>query len=156
MGKEPTFKAGDKGDSNLIPGLRRSLWRRKWQPTPGFLPGESKVREAWQATVQMVAKSRTRLGMNRLTRFCGFIFYDYPKYSTHPILPLPGISSPELALYPLKLPSPNGTDLTKPFPEAMAAVFDHPHPLFVFKPLVYCLRFTLLKGRPSFYLVLNT
>ena len=25
----------------LIPGLRRPPWRRKWQPTPVFLPGES-------------------------------------------------------------------------------------------------------------------
>jgi len=25
----------------LIPGLGRFPWRRKWQPTPVFLPGES-------------------------------------------------------------------------------------------------------------------
>ena len=30
------------GDVGLIPGLgRSSLWSRKWQPTPVFLPGES-------------------------------------------------------------------------------------------------------------------
>ena len=29
------------GDAGLIPGLGRSPWRRKWQPTPIFLPGES-------------------------------------------------------------------------------------------------------------------
>ena len=33
--------AGDARDSGSIPGLGRSPWRRKWQPTPVFLPGES-------------------------------------------------------------------------------------------------------------------
>ena len=36
-------------------------WRRKWQPTPVFLPGESKDRGAWRATVHGAAKSRTGL-----------------------------------------------------------------------------------------------
>ena len=36
-------------------------WRRKWQPTPVFLPGESQGREAWWAEVYGVAQSRTRL-----------------------------------------------------------------------------------------------
>ena len=29
------------GDVGLIPGSERSPWRRAWQPTPVFLPGES-------------------------------------------------------------------------------------------------------------------
>ena len=29
------------GDPGLIPGWGRFPWRRKWQPTPVFLPGES-------------------------------------------------------------------------------------------------------------------
>ena len=33
-------------------------WRRKWQPTPVFLPGNPMDRGAWQATVHGVAKSR--------------------------------------------------------------------------------------------------
>ena len=37
------------------------LWRRKWQPTPVFLPGESQGRGAWWAAVYGVAQSRTRL-----------------------------------------------------------------------------------------------
>ena len=37
-GKESACKAGDAGS---IPGLGTSPWRRKWQPTPVFLPGES-------------------------------------------------------------------------------------------------------------------
>ena len=34
--------------------------RRKWQPTPVFLPGESQGRGAWWAAVYGVAQSRTR------------------------------------------------------------------------------------------------
>ena len=36
-------------------------WRRKWQPTPVFLPGESQGRGAWWAAVCGVAQSRARL-----------------------------------------------------------------------------------------------
>ena len=36
-------------------------WRRKWQPTPVFLPGESWGWGAWWAAVYGVAQSRTRL-----------------------------------------------------------------------------------------------
>ena len=33
--------AGDIRDLGLIPGSGKSPWRRAWQPTPVFLPGES-------------------------------------------------------------------------------------------------------------------
>ena len=36
-------------------------WRRKWQPTPVFLPGESQGRGAWWAAIYGVTQSRTRL-----------------------------------------------------------------------------------------------
>ena len=36
-------------------------WRRKWQPAPVFLPGESQGRGAWWAAVYGVAQSQTRL-----------------------------------------------------------------------------------------------
>ena len=36
-------------------------WRRTWQPTPVFLPGESHGQRAWWATVHSIAKSQTRL-----------------------------------------------------------------------------------------------
>ena len=36
-------------------------WRRKWQPTPVLLPGESQGRGAWWAADYGVARSRTRL-----------------------------------------------------------------------------------------------
>ena len=47
--------------SGFDPWLREILWRREWQPTPVFLPGESQGRGAWWATVCGVAKSQTRL-----------------------------------------------------------------------------------------------
>ena len=37
-GKDSACNAGDPGS---IPGLGRFPWRREWQPTPVFLPGES-------------------------------------------------------------------------------------------------------------------
>ena len=36
-------------------------WRRQWQPTPVFLPGESQGQGAWWATVYGVTQSRRRL-----------------------------------------------------------------------------------------------
>ena len=36
-------------------------WRRKWQPTPVFLPGESQGWGAWWAAVYGVTQSQTRL-----------------------------------------------------------------------------------------------
>ena len=58
VGTESISKAGDAG---LTPGLGRFHWSRKWQPNPGFLPGKSHDRGAWQATVQSVAKSQAQL-----------------------------------------------------------------------------------------------
>ena len=46
--------ATDRGDLGSIP-LGKIAWRRKWQPAPVFLPGESHDREAWWATVHGVA-----------------------------------------------------------------------------------------------------
>ena len=40
-------------------------WRRKWQPTPVFLPGESQGQGAWWAGVYGIAQSRT--GLTRLS-----------------------------------------------------------------------------------------
>ena len=37
-GKESPCSAGASGS---IPGSEKTPWRRAWQPTPGFLPGES-------------------------------------------------------------------------------------------------------------------
>ena len=39
--KNPPANAGDAGGTCSIPGSGRPTWRRSWQPTPVFLPGES-------------------------------------------------------------------------------------------------------------------
>ena len=44
-----------------VPGLGRCLGGEKWQPTPVFLPENPMDRGAWQAIVQRVTKSQTRL-----------------------------------------------------------------------------------------------
>ena len=43
------------------PWLGKTPWRRKWQPTPLFLPGKSHGQRGWQATVHGVTKSWTQL-----------------------------------------------------------------------------------------------
>ena len=50
-------------------------WRRKWQPTPVFLPGESQGWGAWWAAVYGVAQSRTRL--KRLSSSSSMAFYTF-------------------------------------------------------------------------------
>ena len=39
-GLDSKESACNEGDPGSVPGLRRSPWRREWQPTPVFLPGE--------------------------------------------------------------------------------------------------------------------
>ena len=42
--KNPFANAGDLRDEGSIPGLGKMLQKKKWQPTPVFLPGESQGR----------------------------------------------------------------------------------------------------------------
>ena len=60
-GSEVKASACNAGDLGSIPGLGRFPWRRKWQPTPVFLPGEFHGWGAWRATVPGVTKCWTRL-----------------------------------------------------------------------------------------------
>ena len=55
--KESAFSARDPGS---ILGLGRS-WRREWQLTPVFLPGEfhGQRKGSWKATVHRIVKSWT-------------------------------------------------------------------------------------------------
>ena len=48
-------------ETGFDPWLGKIPWRRKWQPTPIFLPGKSRDRGVWQATGHGVAKSRMQL-----------------------------------------------------------------------------------------------
>ena len=54
--KNPLANAEEVRDTGSIPGVRKIPWRRAWQPTPVFLPGESHHRGAWQVTVHGVKK----------------------------------------------------------------------------------------------------
>ena len=56
MVRDLSANAGDKRDAGLIPGSGRFPQRRKWQPTPVFLPGESMDRGALWATVNEATK----------------------------------------------------------------------------------------------------
>ena len=49
------------GRPRFNPWVRKIPWRRKWQPTPVFLPGKSMDRRAWQATAHEVSKNWTQL-----------------------------------------------------------------------------------------------
>ena len=66
------------GDLGLIPGSGRFPWRRKWQPTPVFLPSES---HGWRKLVgyrPRVTKSRTRLSDFTFTFLtCYFFMFVY-------------------------------------------------------------------------------
>ena len=55
-GKEPTCKCRRFNRFGFDPWVGKIPWRRTWQPTPVFLPGESMERGAWWATVHEVAK----------------------------------------------------------------------------------------------------
>ena len=39
-GKESPANAGNAGDASSIPWVGKIPWRKKWQPTPVFLPGK--------------------------------------------------------------------------------------------------------------------
>ena len=51
--------ASNVGDLGSIPGLGRSPWRRAWQPTPVFLPGESPWTEE-TGGLQSIGSQRVR------------------------------------------------------------------------------------------------
>ena len=42
VGEGSACNAGDSGEVGLIPGSGRFPWRRKWKPTPVFLPEKSR------------------------------------------------------------------------------------------------------------------
>ena len=43
------------------PWVRKISWRRKWQPTPVFLPGNDMDRGDWWATVHVITRVRQDL-----------------------------------------------------------------------------------------------
>ena len=59
--QNPPADAGDITDMGSIPGLGRFPWRKTWQPTPVFLPGESHGRRTLVGTVHRVEQNQTWL-----------------------------------------------------------------------------------------------
>ena len=65
--KNPPANAGDLGDRRhrrhrrhrYCPWVRKIPWRRKWQPTPVFLPGESYVQRSLVGYSSWITKSWT-------------------------------------------------------------------------------------------------
>ena len=60
-GKEPACQCRRRKRYRFHPRVGRMPWRREWEPTPIFLPGDPVDRGDWQARVHGVTKSRTRL-----------------------------------------------------------------------------------------------
>ena len=56
VGKKSACSTGDPG---FNPWVGKILWRRKWQPTPVFLPGESHGQRSLEGYSPWVCKSRT-------------------------------------------------------------------------------------------------
>ena len=50
-------------------------WRRKWQPTPVFLPGESQGRGDWWAAIYGATQSRTQL--KQLSSSSNFLLLNF-------------------------------------------------------------------------------
>ena len=65
-GKESTCLSGRHGRLGYDLRVRDIPWRRKWQPTPVFLPGKFHRQRCWRATVHGVTKSQTRPNTHRV------------------------------------------------------------------------------------------
>ena len=64
-GKESTCNAGDAGDRGLTPESERKIpWRKKWRPTPVFLPGKP---HGWRNCVGNSMELQ-RVGHNLVTK----------------------------------------------------------------------------------------
>ena len=58
-GKEPACQYKGHKRCGFNPWVGKIPWRRAWQPTPVFLPGNSIERGAWWATVHRVTQTWT-------------------------------------------------------------------------------------------------
>ena len=60
-GKETTCQCRRCKRRGFDPWVGKIPWRKAWQPTPVFLPGESHEQRAWQAAVHGVTNSQSQL-----------------------------------------------------------------------------------------------
>ena len=63
-GSEVKVSAWNAGDPGSIPGSGKIPWRRKWQPTPVLLPGES---QGWQSLLGCRLWGHTELDTTEAT-----------------------------------------------------------------------------------------
>ena len=61
-GKEPTRQCRGYKGHGFDPWVRKIPWRRTWQPTPVFLPGESHGQRSLAGYSPQDRKSQTQLG----------------------------------------------------------------------------------------------
>ena len=61
MVKNPSVNAEDIRDLGSIPRSEKIPWRRAWQRTPAFLPGESHGQRSLAGYIPYGCKSQTRL-----------------------------------------------------------------------------------------------
>ena len=83
--KELTFKAGDclqcrRHQFDLWVLIKKIPWRRKWQPTPVFLPGEFHGQRSLAGTVHGV----TRVGHDLATKSPPYMYIHTIKMNTLP------------------------------------------------------------------------
>jgi len=74
-GKEPACQRRRHKKLKFDPWVGKIAWRRSWQPTPVFLPGDPMDRGAWWATVHRVIKSRAWLKQLSIHKRTVFIFF---------------------------------------------------------------------------------
>ena len=60
-GKEPACQSRGRKRQGFDPWVRNIPWRRAWQPTPVFLPGESHGQRSLVGYSPWATKSQTRL-----------------------------------------------------------------------------------------------
>ena len=71
-GKEPTCQCGRQKRYVFDPWVGKIPWKRAWQLTPVFLPGEFHGQRTWWAAVQGVTKSLIGLKWLSTTAYPGF------------------------------------------------------------------------------------
>ena len=65
-------------ETRVQPLGQEDPWRRAWQPTPVFLPGESHRQRRLEGTVHGVAKSWTRLTWLSTHAMCIYVTPNFP------------------------------------------------------------------------------
>ena len=82
-GKEPSCQCRRRERCRFCPRVRKIPCRRAWQPTPIFLPGESRGQRSLVATVHRVAESDLTEATQHSTQHKHGYFPDFPPFPSH-------------------------------------------------------------------------